>query len=174
MFRTKRWKGGFVTNGAQPTTVDPALTAALEHELTLFTRKAFWRFWTTRYPEVAGLDQTTYPYLAVISARPGLTVGELARMFNVDKSTASRHVAKLTGGKHVRVVDNPPDARTQPLQATEEGRRRVAVVQADRAAWLHGVLADWPEQDQRDLARLVARLNADLDAREARNRPREK
>ncbi|MGO1049995.1 MarR family winged helix-turn-helix transcriptional regulator [Crossiella sp. CA198] len=161
-----------MTNRAEPTTPDSALTTALEHELTVFTRKAFWRFWTTRYPEVAGLDQTTYPYLAVITARPELTVGELSRMFNVDKSTASRHVAKLTGGGLVRVVDNPPNARTQPLQVTDEGRHRVAIVQADRAAWLHGVLADWPEQDQRDLARLVARLNADLDAREARLRTR--
>ncbi|MCO1576560.1 MarR family winged helix-turn-helix transcriptional regulator [Crossiella sp. SN42] len=161
-----------MTNRAEPNTADDQLTGALEHELTLFTRKAFWRFWTTRYPEVIGLDQTTYPYLAVISARPGLTVGELARMFNVDKSTASRHVAKLTSAELARVVDNPPNARTQPLQATEEGRRRVAIVQADRAAWLHGVLADWPEQDRRDLARLVARLNADLDAREQRTRGR--
>ncbi|MBP2477111.1 DNA-binding MarR family transcriptional regulator [Crossiella equi] len=148
-------------------TADSEVTATLEHELTLFTRKAFWRFWTTKYPEVVGLDQTTYPYLAVINSRPGMTVGELARLFNVDKSTASRHVAKLTTGGLVKVVDNPPNARTLPLESTTEGQRRVAAVQADRRSWLHDVLVDWPLADRRALARLVARLNADLDARDA-------
>ncbi|MFB9908130.1 MarR family winged helix-turn-helix transcriptional regulator [Allokutzneria oryzae] len=135
----------------------------LEQQLTLFARKAVWRSWSTGY---RGLDHVTYPYLVAVALKGGARVGDLARQFGVDKSTASRHVAKLLAAGLVEPVENPPDARSVPLCATSAGLRLLTDVQAERAAWLRRALSGWDERDQRTLAALMARLNAGLESSE--------
>ncbi|GAA4027044.1 hypothetical protein GCM10022247_60030 [Allokutzneria multivorans] len=133
----------------------------LEQQLTLFARKAVWRSWSRGYQ---GLDHITYPYLAAVALQGESRVADLAKRFAVDKSTASRHVAKLQAAGLVKPVENPPDARSIPLCATAAGMRLLADVQAERAAWLRAALADWDEEDQRVLATLMARLNSGLES----------
>jgi DNA-binding MarR family transcriptional regulator len=141
---------------------DPA--AVLERELTMFTRKALWRVWTTGSGGEPGVDHVTYPYLALITVQGPLRVADLAKLFGVDKSTASRHLAKLCSAGLIQAEADPSDARSQPMRATPMGTEILLRLQSQRAAWLQQALAGWETEDQLRLAGMMARLNADLDA----------
>jgi DNA-binding MarR family transcriptional regulator len=138
--------------------------ADLEREMSVLVRRAIRRLWSEA-SDPGALDRWTYAFLVRISDGP-MRVGEVARIFGIDKSTASRHMKRIVEGGLVEASVDAEDARSSLLRLTALGERRLAEARAARMEPLRRVFATWPEEDRRTLARLVARLNAELDAQE--------
>jgi MarR family len=71
---------------------EEAMTA-LERELTLLVRRVLRGLWTADHgPDI---DHTVFPLLVALRDEGPMRTGELARHFHLDKSTVSRHIARL-------------------------------------------------------------------------------
>ena len=137
--------------------------AALEREMSVLLRRAMRRFWNDDEYADGVLDRWTYALLIRLSDEGPLRVGEVARRFGVDKSTASRHLKKLQDGGLVEAIQDSTDARSALMRLTPRGTARLAEVRTARMEPLRRVFSAWPEQDRQELARLLARLNSDMD-----------
>jgi DNA-binding MarR family transcriptional regulator len=90
-------------------------------------------------------------------------LSELAAWQSVDKSTMTTQVGRLERQALVSRRPDPSDRRAVLVRATPKGRRlqRSNVVVAQRV--FDGLVADWPEADKEELARLLTRLTDLLD-----------
>jgi len=72
--------------------------------------------------------------LLLLQHRGTLTIGDVADLLGLDKSTVSGSVQPLLARDLVRVDPDPQDGRAKPLTLTAEGRRLVATINdtADR------------------------------------------
>ena len=136
---------------------------ALEREMSVFVRRAVRSIWNEKQDEEGALDRWTYALLVRLSDEGPLRVGEVARRFGIDKSTASRHLGRLEQEGLVESLADERDARSALLRVTPQGEVRLTEAREARMKPLRRVFATWPEQDQVELTRLLARLNADLD-----------
>ncbi|MFT3768084.1 MAG: MarR family winged helix-turn-helix transcriptional regulator [Minicystis sp.] len=127
----------------------------------MLVRRALRRLWTEESDSV--LDRWTYAFLVRLSDGP-MRVGEVARSFGVDKSTASRHLKKIVEGGLAEAVADAGDARSSIVRITARGVTRLAEARSVRMEPMRRVFATWPEADRQTLTRLLARLNAELDA----------
>lgn len=89
---------------------------------------------------------------------------ELAHALALDPSSVSRQVASLERAGLVAREPDPSDRRAARLALTEEGREVVETLRAARARALAVLTPGWSDRDVDELADLLARLNADLDA----------
>jgi DNA-binding MarR family transcriptional regulator len=91
-----------------------------------------------------------------------LRVGEIATRMQVVGPHVTRHVNGLEKRGLIRRVTDPLDQRARLIEPTAEGtaatKRYIGVVET----WFSDALADWPEQDRRELGRLLTRLADDL------------
>lgn len=133
----------------------------LERETSVFVRRALRRLWNEE-GDSGVLDRWTYAVLVRLSDGPK-RVGEVARMFAIDKSTASRHVKRIVEGGLAEAVPDEQDARSTIVRITVLGIERLAEARTAHMEPVSRVFAAWPEEDRQTLARLLARLNADLD-----------
>ncbi len=135
---------------------------SLEHELTLF-------LWRMRYlsfqsiPADSVLDGYTYPLLLLLHSSGPKRVGEVARIVHVDKSTASRHLARLQAAGLVEPVVDPADRRSALLRVTAAGKAQLEGVRQARTEPLRRIFATWSAEDRDTFTRLLGRLNADLE-----------
>lgn len=134
----------------------------LEREMSLLVRRALRRLWTEE-TEGGALDRWTYAFLVRLEAGP-MRVGEAARTFGLDKSTASRHLKRIVEGALAEASVDAGDARASVVRITALGVARLAEARTVRMAPMRRIFATWPEEDRRTLARLLARLNSELDA----------
>lgn len=141
--------------------VHPAL-GDLERELSVLVRRALRRLWTEASNQGA-LDRWTYAFLVRLSAAP-MRVGEVARSFGIDKSTASRHLKRIVEGGLAEALLDADDARSSLVRITPFGKARLAEAQVARMEPLRLVFATWSEEDRQTLTRLLGKLNAELDA----------
>jgi len=138
---------------------------ALERELTLMVRRVLRGLWTADHgPDI---DHTVFPLLVALRDEGPMRTGELARYFRLDKSTVSRHIARLEASGLVETRPDPNDRRCAQLHTTPLGDRRVDEIRAARRAPLRQVLDGWTEGDRDQLAKLLRRLNAAMSEREA-------
>lgn len=135
---------------------------ALERELSVFIRRAIRSFWKEEHDEGA-LDRWNYALLVRLSDEGPLRVGEVARRFGIDKSTASRHLGKLEEDGLVEAIADERDARSVLLRVTPQGETSLLKARQARMEPIQRLFDTWPEQDQAELSRLLARLNEDLD-----------
>jgi DNA-binding MarR family transcriptional regulator len=110
------------------------------------------------------LDLTpgSFGVLTLIQANPGITQGALAAAFGVDKSTMSPVILRLESRGLVRREVLASDRRRHALflaaePAYEAARARMRAVEA-------GIAARLTEAEQRELARLLAKLRREVDA----------
>lgn len=89
---------------------------------------------------------------------------DVAAAFDLDQSTVSRHISALESDGFVRRTSCDDDRRAQLLEITDAGRASLAVGLKARAAAFESVVADWPEHDVTELARLLSRLAAGLES----------
>jgi DNA-binding MarR family transcriptional regulator len=139
-----------------------ATLSDLEREMSVLVRRAFRRIWTEE-PESGALDRWTYAFLVQLSTGP-MRVGEVARSFGVDKSTASRHLKRIVEGGLAEASADAVDARSSLVRITALGEQRLAEVRTSRMEPMRRIFATWPEEDRRALARLLGKLNSELDA----------
>jgi DNA-binding MarR family transcriptional regulator len=112
------------------------------------------------------IDHTVFPLLVALRDEGPMRTGELARYFHLDKSTVSRHIARLEAAGLVETRPDANDRRCAQLHTTDLGNRRVDEIRAARRAPLRQVLDGWTEGDRDQLAQLLRRLNAAMSERE--------
>lgn len=135
---------------------------ALERELSVFLRRAVRSFYREEQ-DAGALDRWNYALLVRLYDEGPLRVGEVARRFGIDKSTASRHLGKLQEDGLVEAISDERDARSVLLRVTHQGEASLLEARQARMEPMRRLFDTWPEQDQSELTRLLTRLNEDLD-----------
>ncbi|MEV4759434.1 MarR family winged helix-turn-helix transcriptional regulator [Micromonospora sp. NPDC049559] len=116
------------------------------------------------------LDRAAYAILRHLDAAGPQNVSALAAYLVLDGSTVTRQVSAMQrDGLIVREPD-PRDGRGTVVAPTEAGLNRMNAVRAARARLYDGILADWPDEERRVLARMLERLNEDVVAHARRSR----
>ncbi len=145
-------------------TADDAALHELERQFSLVLRRARAGAGELSREVHPDLDGSAYALLSsVAESGTGLRASAIAALFGVDKGAISRQVTRLERVGLLERRTDPHDGRAMLLAATDEGRRRLAAAVAARRERFRARLADWPEHDVAELARLLRRLNGDLD-----------
>jgi DNA-binding MarR family transcriptional regulator len=90
---------------------------------------------------------------------------ELADIVHSDPSTISRHISQLVASELVQRVPDQKDGRATLLSLTEKGRGLCNSLREHRATALARAVDNWSDSDTETLARLLTRLNDDMDVR---------
>lgn len=108
-------------------------------------------------------DQAGLAVLYVLHlAGANLRLCDLAEQLRIDAPAVTRKAQQLERSGLVSRAQDQADARATRIQLTAQGRRTISRFLAARRTWLTSVLADWPEADQADLARLLRRFADDM------------
>ena len=111
-----------------------------------------------------GVDVTAYPVLFVVAGAGTVRISELATTLHNDVSTVSRQVSSLVSTGHLEKSADPSDGRAWVVSLTEHGRSALARIQASRAAWFQGLLADWDGPVTTEFVTRLGELGDALDA----------
>ncbi|MDA8074228.1 MAG: MarR family transcriptional regulator [Actinomycetota bacterium] len=164
------------------TSARPAGTSleALEIELSMFVRRTAAHYLTGSVGQAAEgpLDGWRYPLLVRLAENGPQRSAELARAFGLNRSTLGRHLARLEeAGLVCHADDRHSDGRghapSSQFVVTAAGQAALETARRARMGPLSELLGTWPEAQRCELARLLARLNHDLDARDTGVRPRQ-
>ncbi len=93
---------------------------------------------------------------------------DLAADTLLDLSTVSRQIRSLVERGLVERRPDPEDRRGALLSPTTDGLAAVERYRAQRDRKMAEALAQWPDRDRRELARLLARFNDDFAERHVR------
>jgi DNA-binding MarR family transcriptional regulator len=97
---------------------------------------------------------------------PGpLRIGEIAERQQVAGPHVTRTVTGLEQRGMVRRVTDPGDARARLVELTDTGRAAAERYVQTVLGFFTEALAEWSEEDRRELGRLMARLADDITAR---------
>ncbi|MET0594305.1 MAG: MarR family transcriptional regulator [Polyangiaceae bacterium] len=130
-----------------------------------------------------GLSVVAFSVLSYVDRTLYPNASELAKQFNLDKSTVSRQLAQLEGDGLLRRVADPTRPRMKILEITKKGRRHLAAVETHQQRALLERFKDWPDDDVAAFATLFwrfldgdqpnARTRAALSTNESKGRPRD-
>ncbi|MFJ6214130.1 MarR family winged helix-turn-helix transcriptional regulator [Streptomyces sp. NPDC092296] len=115
-----------------------------------------------------GAPRGGFALLGMLSRCGDLRVGEVAELFEVDMSVASRHVADLEEHGWAERTPNPHDRRSWYVRLTPAGERMAQQRLAQAREVLADALEDWSDADIAALTDLLARLRTSFDARRVR------
>lgn len=115
------------------------------------------------------LNQLSFTILVALTRRPH-RITELAEVTGLDQSTVSRRVASLCDAGLTERYADPADGRAQLIRPTPASLELVEQERARRVTTVTDALSDWPEAEQADLTRLLAQLNASMEARRGKVR----
>jgi len=107
------------------------------------------------------IDRVSYWLLRQLGDETRMRVSELAHRQGTDASTVCRQIVRIEQAGLIRREGDPSDLRAVLLTLTEEGREALAKLQAVRLDLFDRILADWPDDDRHEFARLVTRFTAD-------------
>ncbi|NUR71868.1 MAG: MarR family transcriptional regulator [Hamadaea sp.] len=110
------------------------------------------------------LDRAAYLLLRRLAEHGPAQISALAEALGLDGSTVTRQVSALERDGLVERSRGPQDGRVILVSPTPAGLARVESVRTARVALYEQILADWDDADRKDLARLLTRLNQDMDA----------
>jgi DNA-binding MarR family transcriptional regulator len=135
---------------------------AVEHELGVVIRRV-----RRAMADRAGMldpavSSAAYSMLAALMDSGPQRASTLADLFSIDKGAVSRHVQQLVDLGLIEREPDPVDGRASILTISEEGRRRMEEVAAERRASFDSRLADWSDDDLATFARTVERYNRSL------------
>jgi DNA-binding MarR family transcriptional regulator len=117
-------------------------------------------------PNREGIEASAYGLLArLVTDGPQRTTALAAAVY-ADASTVSRQSAALVRHGLVERRPDPVDGRASILAATPEGERAFQDNRKRHNENMARLLAGWSEQEVRQLATFLARLNTDIDAHE--------
>jgi DNA-binding MarR family transcriptional regulator len=110
------------------------------------------------------LERSAYLLLSVLAQQQPTSVNALADRLGLNASTITRQVDAMEAALLVRRVKHPDDGRVTLVEVTDRGVARFASERAARRRFYDAVTAHWSADDRLTLARLLTRLNGDLDA----------
>jgi DNA-binding MarR family transcriptional regulator len=110
-----------------------------------------------------GLDQAGLAALYVLNmSQSSLRLTELAEHLRIDAPAVTRKAQQLERAGLVSRTRDEQDARATRLQLTDSGRQTLTRYLDSRRTWLATLLADWPEAEQAEFARLLGRFNNEV------------
>jgi DNA-binding MarR family transcriptional regulator len=141
----------------------------VERELTRLLRRA--RVALGSYAAKVHPEVDLAAYTLLLAVRDGVAevgggpvrAADLATRLGLHKSTLSRGLAQLETLGLVERQPDPSDARARLVALSADGARRLNQVTSERRARLSAVLDRWDAADMETLARLLDRLNSDLE-----------
>jgi DNA-binding MarR family transcriptional regulator len=110
----------------------------------------------------AGLSLVDYTLLTRIAGSPGVRAADLATLFGLDKSTLSRQINSLVERGLIERAGERPGKRGIVLELTEPAEAALLAAADTVRAALGGWLDGWSDQEIRNFAAMVARLNERL------------
>lgn len=145
--------------GHEPDDAEPTPHQSLERELTALFRR--WRGNATRLSRAIhpDLDAAGYGVLTFLDDAGPLRASELTVSLGLDKSTVSRHIARLVELGLVERRADSADRRAQTLSVSTMGRTRLVEIRALRRLRWESDLSRWPREDVVALAELLGRFN---------------
>lgn len=109
------------------------------------------------------LERSAYLVLGVLAADGPASVNGIADALRLDPSTVTRQVLAMEQAGHVTRSTDPRDGRVTLVTATPDGLAALTRTREIRAGLYGAILDGWSDGDRADLARLLTRLNADVD-----------
>ena len=134
----------------------------IEQQMTVLLRRVQRIHLSTTAGEV-NLERSAYGIMAKLADSGPQRLGALASAFGLDPSTITRQVQALEELGLAERKTDPTDRRASILDLSPHGREVLEQTRAHRRARLQQALADWPEDDLADFARLLKEFNASLD-----------
>jgi DNA-binding MarR family transcriptional regulator len=134
----------------------------IEQQLTVLLRRVQRIHLSTSSGDVA-LERSAYGIMCQLADEGPQRLGALASTFGLDPSTITRQVQALEELQLAQRKTDPSDRRASILDLSETGRTVLEATRAHRRERLQLALADWPEGDLKDFARLLAEFNLSLD-----------
>ncbi|SMC96513.1 MarR family transcriptional regulator [Rhizobium sp. RU36D] len=116
----------------------------------------------------AGLELSHIDVIGIIrrlSQKQEVTIGAIAEQMHIDPSRGSRVVADLVRRGVLQRQASQEDARRTIVTLTPDGYRLLAQMEEVKMEAVASILADWPEQDMADFARLYERFVASFEER---------
>ncbi|HEU5019489.1 MAG TPA: MarR family transcriptional regulator [Pseudolabrys sp.] len=108
------------------------------------------------------LERAHYLLVGLIEREGPQTIGAVARRLLLDDSTVTRQVAAMVRHGLIRKAPRPGDARSIVLEVTAKGRDDAEAMRAARLKRLARLFRDWTEEERRQGAKVLSRLNASL------------
>ncbi|CAL9423901.1 MarR family winged helix-turn-helix transcriptional regulator [Streptomyces sp. enrichment culture] len=136
---------------------------ALERELTVLLRRARANQGEMAREVHPDLEPSAYGLLVRLDECGRQRATDLAAYVGVGKATMSRQVHALEDLGLVTREPDPADGRAWLVALTAEGRERVTRVREARRARYAGRLAHWDSTEVTELARLLNRLNQEME-----------
>jgi DNA-binding MarR family transcriptional regulator len=102
--------------------------------------------------------------LRVLANNEGITQRDLAEMLQLSRPTVTTMLQRLEQHRLVERWDDEADQRLTRIRLTDAGREQATRFEASFAAYVDGTVGTMPEEDRRELARLLELL-ADTMAR---------
>ena len=109
------------------------------------------------------LQPASYLMLTFLATEGPQRSSVVSERFNVDKGAISRQVQHLCDLGLLEREPDPADGRATLVSASADAVRRMRAVDHDRRLWLDDRLADWSEDDLRELVGALERYNGALD-----------
>jgi DNA-binding MarR family transcriptional regulator len=131
----------------------------LEHEVGVLIRRVRRVIGERARAVHADLQPASYLMLAHVADEGPVRASAIAELLGIDKGAVSRHLQNLDDLGLVGRAPDPADGRATLVSATDEARRRLDDVAADRRRWLDDRLGDWPAEDLTEFVRLLGRYN---------------
>lgn len=147
------------TASRPPTAGEREAYCAVERQLAILLRRAnaFSAGMGRKvHPE---LDPGAYGLLVRIDQSSPMRSSDLAAYLRVGRATISRQLKVLEELGLISRRPDPEDGRAHLLALTPEGRKRLDDARSARESQLRTLLAAWPEEDVRLLARMLERFN---------------
>ncbi|MEV0149041.1 MULTISPECIES: MarR family transcriptional regulator [unclassified Nonomuraea] len=121
-----------------------------------------------RLTEAAGvrLDRPDVQILVyLLDAGEPRRIGAIAEGLQVESPHVTRHVSALEKRELLERVRDPEDGRAWRIALTPAGAKAAESCRQVTMDWFSVALADWPEDDRAELARLISRLSDDVSER---------
>ncbi|MDR8413647.1 MarR family transcriptional regulator [Nonomuraea sp. 3-1Str] len=121
-----------------------------------------------RLTEAAGvrLDRPDVQILVyLLDAGEPRRIGAIAEGLQVESPHVTRHVSALEKRELLERVRDPEDGRAWRIALTPTGAKAAESCRQVTMDWFSIALADWPEDDRAELARLISRLSEDVSER---------
>lgn len=134
----------------------------IETEITVLMRRAEASRRATAVAPHRALDRAAYLILRQLDEHGPQSVNGIAQALSLDGSTVTRQVTAMERDGLVTRARDVSDGRVIMVEPTRSGRNRMNMVRRARRELYRDILADWSDDDRRDLARLLTALNASI------------
>lgn len=108
------------------------------------------------------LDRASYLIARTLDDAGAISINGLASALGVDATTITRQVATMEAAGLLERRADPDDGRVSIVSLSRRGRTAMRTVQLARKKRIAALLREWTQSDRRELARLLAKFNAEL------------